>query len=238
MSLSGSTSWSLQAQDIVNAALRKLGVLSGNATPETYQVTNAIQALNALIKGFYADGMPVWAIQTYTFTTVQGTPQYLIGPGQTFNTDMPLKVLQAWRNQSGNYSNIPMNIYTNYNYDLLPLTNSSGTPVNLYYQPFETYGAINLWPKPNDSVTAISIRYQVPFEDIVNLTDNLDFPSYWTEAIIYNLAQRLAPEYGIPLMDRQVLTQEAEKHHQNALGFGVEEGSFYFQPDTAGQRSN
>jgi len=236
MSLSGSTSWSLQAQDVIQAALRKLGVLSGGATPETYQLTNGMQALNAMIKGFYADGMPVWAIQTYTFTVQSGVAQYLIGPGQTFNTDMPLKVLQAWRNQQGNLSNIPMNIYTNYNYDLLPLALSSGTPVNLYYQPFETYGAINLWPKPNDSVTTVSIRYQVPFEDMVNYTDNFDFPSYWTEAIIYGLAQRLAPEYGLPLMDRQALSQEAEKHHQNALSFGVEEGSFFFQPDFVGQK--
>lgn len=236
MSLSGSTSWSLQAQDIISAALRKLGVLSGGASPETYQVTNGMQALNALIKGFYADGMPVWAIQTYTFTVTQGVSQYLIGPGQTFNTDMPLKVLQSWRNQNTNYSNVPMNVYTNYNYDLLPLTNSSGTPVNIYYQPFESYGAINLWPKPNDSTTQISIRYQVPFEDVLSGTDNLDFPSYWTEALIYGLAQRLAPEYGIPLQDRQLLTQEAEKYHQTALSFGVEEGSFFFQPDYVGQK--
>ena len=59
-----------------------------------------------------------------------------------------------------------MNIYTNYNYDLLPLTLSSGTPVNLYYQPMKEHGVINLWPKPNDTSITITIRYQAPFEDI------------------------------------------------------------------------
>jgi hypothetical protein len=236
MSTSGTTTWKLNRNEIISAALRKLGVLSGGSTPETYQITDATQALNALVKGLQTDGMPLWAIKTFTFTTVVGDADYPIGPSQTLNTAKPLKIFQAWRNQSSNYSNVPLNIYTNYNYDLLPLVNSSGTPVNLYFQPFNTYGMINLWPKPNDATTTISIRYQAPFEDMTSDTDDLDFPSEWTETIIYLLAVRLAPEYGIPLMDRQQLKKEADELHATALMFGTEEGSFFFQPDTAGRK--
>ena len=67
-------------------------------------------------------------------------------------------------------------------------------------------------------------------------TDDFDFPPYWTEALIYGLSDRLAPEYGIPLQDRQLLTQQAERFHQNALLFGQEEGSMFFQPDVTGSR--
>lgn len=235
MSTSGTTVWKLNRNEIISAALRKLGVLSGGSSPETYQITNAAEALNALVKRLQADGMPLWSIKTYTFTTVLGDPDYPIGPGQLYNTAKPLKVLQAWRNQDSNYSNVPLNIYTNYNYDLLPSANSSGTPVNLYYQPFRDYGMINLWPKPNDAVTSISIRYQAPFEDMNAATDDLDFPSEWTDAVIYLLAVSLAPEYGVPLMDRQLLKKEADELHAAAIMFGTEEGSFFFQPDTAGR---
>ena len=236
MSTSGTTTWKLNRDEIIAAALRKLAVLSGGNAPETYQITDGTQALNAMIKGFETDGMPVWAIKSYTFTTVVGDADYPIGPGQTYDTAKPLKVLQAWRNQPTNFSNVPMNVYTNYNYDLLPLALSSGTPVNLYYQPMRETGMINLWPKPNDAVTTITIRYQAPFEDMVSATDDLDFPSEWTEAVIYGLAARLAPEYGLPLQDRQQIAKEAEYFHTKALEFGNEEGSFYLQPDTAGQK--
>jgi len=236
MSTSGTTTWKLNRNEIISAALRKLGVLSGGSSPETYQITDGTQALNALIKTLQTDGMPVWSIKSYTFTTVTGDPDYPIGPSQTYVAPKPLKVLQAWRNQSNNYSNVPMNIYTNYNYDLLPLVNSSGTPVNLYYQPMLDYGLINLWPKPSDSVTTITIRYQAPFEDMTNSTDDLDFPSEWTEAVIYLLASRLAPEYGIPLQDRQQLKKEADELHAVALLFGTEEGSLFFQVDTTGRK--
>jgi hypothetical protein len=53
--------------------------------------------------------------------------------------------------------------------------------------------------------------------------------------MIYGLADRLAPEYGVPLQDRQLLTQQAERFHQTALSFGMEEGSMFFQPDYVGR---
>ena len=236
MSTSGTTVWKLNRDQIITAALRKLGVVSGGSTPETYQITNGAEALNALVKRLEADGMPLWSIKTYTFTTVAGDADYPIGPGQLYNTAKPLKIFQAWRNDSTNYSNVPLNIYTNYNYDLLPLVNSSGTPVNLYYQPMRESGMINLWPKPADSTTTISIRYQAPFEDFTASTDDLDFPTEWTDAVIYMLAVSLAPEYGIPIQDRQLLKKEADELHATAILFGTEEGSFFFQPDTAGQK--
>jgi hypothetical protein len=235
MSTSGTSTWKLNRNEIISAALRKLGVLSGGSSPETYQVTNGTEALNALVKRLEADGMPLWSIKSYTFTTVAGDADYPIGPTQTYVAPKPLKIFQAWRNQDTSYSNIPLNIYTNYNYDLLPLVNSSGTPVNLYYQPFREYGMVNLWPKPSDSTTSITIRYQAPFEDMTNATDDLDFPSEWTDAVIYLLAVSLAPEYGVPLQDRQLLKKEADELHATALMFGTEEGSLFFQPDTAGR---
>jgi len=235
MSTSGVSTWSLQRDAVINAALRKLSVLSGGSSPDAYEVTNASEALNAMIKSFQADGMPVWAIRTYTLTTIATQAQYLIGSGRALNTPMPLKVLQGYRNQ-GSSVNVPMNIYNQYDYNLLPQTNTSGPPVNLYYQPLSTYGKINLWPIPSDSTTTITISYQRPFEDMVASTDDFDFPSYWTEALIWGLAWRLSGEYGLPLQDRQLIAKEAEMMHEMALGFGTEEGSVFLMPGWVGRK--
>lgn len=236
MSTSGTTTWSLQRDAVVKAALRKLSVLSGGSTPTTSQITDAAEALNAMIKGFQADGMPLWAIKEYTFNTVAGTSTYNIGNGQTLNTPMPLKVLQAYRVESSGNINVPLNVYTHYDYNLLPINASSGEPVTLYYQPLSNYGVIELWPTPIDANTTITLMYQRPFEDMNSATDDFDFPPYWTEALIYGLAWRLSPEYGIPLQDRQLLMKEAEFFHSNAMSFGTEEGSIFFQPDSTGRK--
>lgn len=234
MTTSGTTTWKIQRDAIVSAALRKLAVLSGGAVPETYQITDAVEALNAMIKGFHADGMPVWAMKTYSFTPTAGVYQYNIGVGATLNTPMPLKIVEAWRNEL-NSSNVPLNIYTDYDFNVLPLVNSSGVPVNLYYQPLSYTGVINLWPIPQAPLPTISIRYQRPFEDMTGALDDLDFPPYWSEAIIYGLAARLAPEYGLPLQDRQFVEAQAMKFKMDALSFGTEEGSLYLQPDWSGR---
>lgn len=233
MSTSGTYSWSLNQQQIVNAALRKLAVLPSGGSANSNQLTEAVVALNSILKAFAADGMPLWAITTFSFTTVAGQNVYDIGVGQTLNTVAPLKLLQAMRAPSGD-TQVPLNIYPRYDFNILPnLSTITGTPVNLYYQKLsDDHGKIYLWPYPSDSTTTITLDYHRPFQDMVNSTDNLDFPVYWTQAVTYNLAWALAPEYGIPPTDRQVLATEAKYWKDEALSYGSEEGSFYMQPSS------
>jgi hypothetical protein len=236
MSTSGTYVWSLQRDAIINSALRKLAVLAGGATPQTYEITNAAEALNAMIKGLMVEGMPVWNTLEYSFPTAANTNTYNIGIGQTLNTAMPMKVFQADRVTGTGAPNVPMEIKTHYDFNLLPVNVSSGVPVHLFYQPLETYGVIKVWPTPPDTTTTIRIVYQTPFSDMNASTDNVDFPSYWTEALIYGLAWRLSPEYGIPLMDRQQFMKDYEYFKQEALSFGTEEGSLFITPDWVGRK--
>ena len=231
MATSGSTDWTLNRDQVITGALRKLAVLPSGGTPSTAQVNDASDALNAIVKAFQADGMPLWKIQSYTFTVTSGTSDYNIGVGQTLNTAKPLKVLQAFYTPSGG-NRTPMQVYNRYDFNVLPIPNSTGTPVNLYYQPLRTTGLIRLWPIPNDSTTTITIDYQSMYEDMDAAANDFDFPSEWIQALIYNLAWALSPEYGIPPTDRAMLQKEAEYWHQYALSFGSEEGSLYLQPNT------
>lgn len=236
MATSGTTTWEMNRNSVISSALRKLSVLPSGGSASTSQISDASDALNAMIKGFHADGMPLWAIKEYTFTTTASTSNYTIGSGQTLDTPMPLKVIQGYRIEQSGATNIPLQVYNHYDYNLLPQNATSGEPVNLFYQPFSTYGTIKLWPTPIDATTTITIVYQRPFEDMNTSTDTFDFPAYWTEALIYGLAWRLAPEYGIPLQDRQDMKKDAEYFHQLAMSFGTEEGSMFFMPDWAGKR--
>ena len=231
MATSGQSSWQLTRDEIINAALRKLGVLSEGVSANSDQLLTASQALNSLMKTLEAKGMPIWAINEYSFTTSTNISTYSIGAGLTLNTPAPLRVVQAYRVESANGVNIPMNIYDHYNFNLLPINSVSSEPITLFYQPFITSGTIKLWPTPADATTTIKIVYQRPFEDVVVGANNIDFPSYWTDAIIYHLARRLAPEYGTSKEDRSILAAEAKDFTDEALSFGTEEGSLFLSPD-------
>lgn len=234
MSTSGDTTWQLQRDQIIAAALRKVGFAEGE-TPNATQITNAAEALNAIIAHLRADGMPVWAMKTFSFSTTAGVQDYNIGVGQTINTPMPMKLTQAMRVNTIGGNRVPMNIYTQYDFNQLSnFTSTTGTPVQLYYQPKSTFGTLRLWPIPDATFASgntIEITYQRPFEEFDTATDEPDFPSYWTRAIIYLLAYDLCPEYGVALPDRKQIQADALMYKLDALGFGTEEGSIRFMPD-------
>jgi hypothetical protein len=231
MPTSNSYDWTLTRAQVISGALRKLGVLASGASPTTNQTNDATEALNAIVKAFHADGMPLWAITSHTFPVVSGTASYSIGIGETLNTVAPLKVIQATYRPSGE-DDVPLAIETRYDYFNTPRVNAEGLPTKLYYQPLNGTGTIYLWPTPNDNTTEVTIHYQRPFQDLDATGDNFDFPTYWMQALIYNLAWALSPEYGIPPQDRKTLAEEAMFWKREALSYGSEEGSITFSPET------
>lgn len=230
MATSGSTDWSLNRDQVITAALRKLVVLPSGGVPSANQISDATDSLNALVKTLAADGMPLWKVNSTSFTVTAGVDTYNVGPSQTINCPKPIRIFQAFYTLTGSV-NIPMNVYNRYDFNLLPTNNTvTGTPINFYYQPFEQTGAINLWPIPQDSTTLITFNYYSQFEDMLSSTDDFDFPNEWVLPLIYMLASLMAPEYGIPIMDRQQLQKEAEYWHQYVLSMGDEEGSIFLKP--------
>lgn len=234
MPTSGSTDFSVTRDDIIKRALRLIGVLAQGETPTTDQTTEAALALNGLVKAWQVDGMPLWAIKTYNVSLTNGTSSYRIGIGQTVNTPKPLKVIQAFNHNLDSNVDVPMRIITHQEYNMLGNKTSSGNPIQVYYEPQNTYGDLYVFPVPTSTEAAdnvITLIYQRPFEDFDISTDTPDFPQEWYDALAYGLACRLAPEYGLPSTARKQLWQEMTLIKQDALNFGLEEGSLYFQTD-------
>lgn len=234
MSTSGSTDFSVSRDDIIKRALRLVGALAQGETPTTNQTTEAATALNGLVKAWQADGMPLWAIKSYNIPLVSGTKEYTIGLTKMVNTPKPLKVIQAFNHNTSTNIDIPIRIITKQEYNILGNKTSSGNPIQVYYEPLNDYGILHVFPVPStveQSANIITIYYQRPFEDFDASADTPDFPQEWYDAITYGLATRLAPEYGLDAASRKLLWQEMTIVKQDALNFGLEEGSLYFQRD-------
>lgn len=233
MATSGFTLFEMTRDQIIAAAMRKIGALAKGQTPDAEDLTNGTQALNTVLTKLQTIGMPLWARTEYTFTPTVSTATYLIGVGQTLNVPFPLKIHQALLVDTVSGSNIEMTIKTIYEYNTIASTGATGQPIQLFYQPLVNFGKITLWPTPDFSAVAnkqIKIVYQQPFDDFVSAGDTPDFPQEWHQAIIYQLATTLAPEYGVPLQDRQMLLQEAKMYTEEALSFGNDESSLFFSP--------
>ncbi len=233
MSTSGSTNFATSRDSLIAGALRIAGATAQGETPTATQVTEAAEALNMFVKALQADGMPLWAIKKYA-VTLTATADYTVGVGATVNTPKPLKVIQAFLHNTTTEIDIPMRILTRQEYEQLGNKTSTGQPIQLFYEPLLTTGVLHLFPVPDTTSIAnctVKIIYQRPFEDFDVSTDEPDFPQEWYDAIKFGLADRLAPEYGLALQERQDLRSRAKELRTEALGFGTEEGSIFFQAD-------
>ena len=231
MATSGVTTNQLTRNQFIEAALRTLGVLAIDQTPSATEYTNALVKLNALVGEFRVKGLMVWQRTTYTMS-LTATNTFNIGTGQTLNTPYPIHLLQAMRLDANTSTRIPMEIIADANYNLLP-SSTSGVPIQLTYQPKMNMGVIKVWPTPDAysvSNVTILLTYLRPLEYFSASTDTADFPEEWVSAIIYNLAVRMAPEYGIPLEDRSLLIKEANAYLENAEDNAFEDASFFIQP--------
>jgi len=233
------TTFSISRDQLITTALRKIGVVAQGEVATTDQISEAAMALNLLVKAWEADGMPLWALRTTPIPLVAGQTSYNIGIGITNHvvTDKPLKVIQAWNRDPISKVDIPMRILTKQEYSILGNKSTSGKPIQIYYEPLKDSGVLNVFPTPaaNDVASStIYITYQRPYEDMNLATDVPDFPQEWYDAVVYGLATRLAPEYGVPLDQRQLLNKEAAEIKNTALSFGTEEGSLYFTVERRG----
>lgn len=227
MTTSNVYSYQISRDELITAALRKLAVLAEGQTPTAQNLADGQMALNGAIAQLRSVGMPLWARSEYTFTPT--TNVYTIGTGFTLNTPFPVRLLQAYR--SNGTAKIPLEIVARQDFNILP-TSSGGTPLKVNYQPNINSGVLSFWPTPDSTNTdTITIVYQRPFQYFTSASETLDFPEEWYNAFIYTVASLLAPEWSVPLQDRQLLKMEAKEYTDMALEVGQEAGSFFVQPE-------
>jgi len=240
MPTSNSYNYTTTRDQIITEAFRKIGRLGDYETLDTERLNAGIAALNPMIKTFAAKGMPLWAIteQYIAFSNWSSSATRTIGPGAQIVQDIkPLKVLQAVRRDNivaAEPVDVPMNIYTYEDYQYLSAKETLGTPLHVLYQPQGYVGRLTLWQRPNtywQTNGQLYIRYHRPFQDFDVSGDEPDFPVEWHEALIYSLACRVAPNYGVPINEREMLQRETKVIMDDVLGFGTEEGSLYLMPE-------
>lgn len=240
MATSGVSFFAATRDQIITSALRKIAVLSENEVASAYQIENGAFVLNTVIHEAEVDGMPLWAIENYSIPlTSFSNGATGLGLGTTNSIPYPTKIINAFLRTTvpgspESTTDIELMLVTKDEYNNITSKYSVGTPTQFYYDVKNGYGNLYIWPVPSTSIAqnrSIVITYQRPFYDAGTGTNTLDFPPYWTNALVYQLAMRLAPEYGVPPQDRTQLKQEAQYYWERALSFGTEEGSLFISPD-------
>ena len=80
---SGTYNYNQTVSKLLAGSLRLCGVIADQETPDAAMAENAMDTLSAMVKGWQASGIRVWAQQECILFLQPGQPQYGIGPAST-----------------------------------------------------------------------------------------------------------------------------------------------------------
>lgn len=144
----------------------------------------------------------------------------------------PLRIVEAYRSDLADSTEIEIDVEGKAVYESQTNKTQEGEVLLLSYDPQMDNGVAYIWPRFVDGKSVLKIIFQRPFEDFDAAGDTPDAPQEWYDALHLLLAVRLAPVYGMPGTERQLLRQEAGEALALALENEPEEGSFKIQPRT------
>ena len=186
--------------DLIKSSLRKLGVLSSGETPTTDTYAALLEALQIMLRSWAQKRILVFASTKESFSLVSTQSLYTWGSGGNITTARPHKILGAFVRDSGGTDH-PVGIISEGQYRNISSKATKGRPENLFYHPLYPLGAIYLYPTPQDAET-MWVESLKPFTETSSfgtVADTISFPENYQEPLVYNLALRVAPEYGVQM---------------------------------------
>lgn len=143
----------------------------------------------------------------------------------------PKRILSYRRKNFEDDNEIPVLSWSRQDYFNQVNKQSQGTVVNAYYSPQLGNGRVYVWQTASSVNNLLRFTFERPLEDILIGDDNLDMPVEWLEAVIYNLASRLADDYDAPPSKADRVAQKASVFLEDLLGWDEEMESLNLQPD-------
>lgn len=174
--------------------MKEAGVLTGGETPTAEEVVDGLGSLNRMLSSWSNDSLMIYARTFENFPLSSGVGDYTIGPGATFNTIRPMHIIDAFVRQD--MLDYYLDIIPDEEYDAIAYKNIDSIPQVLNYTAQYPQATIRIYPKPQASFT-LYLRSEKQLSTIT-LNDEISLPPGWEDALVYNLAVRLKPSYGLP----------------------------------------
>jgi len=188
---------------IVTLAARAAGISGQGQTLSQDMTQTAFDALNAMVGQWAAKRWLVYHLVDSTVNPCTGALSYTVGPSGNFNLSArPTDIESAYVSM---YYGTPQRIDTaleivkaREDYNQISLKSLSTFPSILYYDNAYPTGLVYAWPVPT-SIYALTITVKMPLPQFANLTDDINLPAEYQEALVYNLAARLRVLYQLPI---------------------------------------
>jgi hypothetical protein len=142
----------------------------------------------------------------------------------------PLRILDAWIWQISGSNRVPMRVISMDEMNRFGAPNTTGTPTQLSYSAQSNAGHAYIYPRFSTTSQLLYIEFTKPIDDFSASGDDYDMPQEWGEALKFNLALRIAPEYEVPKDKYSQIREQAIGLFTFIRDYDQEPTSLFLQP--------
>lgn len=177
------------AADLINLALKDIGLIDEDETPSASILADALSTLNQMLALWQTSSVYVPAKTDITFVP-NGAASYTIGPTGVIVATPPQKINYAFYSLNGiDYPPITI-LNTFEEYQSISLKNIVTFPDCLYYNATFPNGVIYLFPQPTGGTMHLGVDLQLP--NFTAAANTINLPAEYDMAIRFNLAKILS----------------------------------------------
>jgi hypothetical protein len=218
MTTSGTTSFNLQIDDLVEESFERVGMRMTTG----YQLTSARRSLNLLFLDWASRGLNLWTIEQATFPLVQGSKELVLADDTVNVLSAVVRLLN-----SGPSTDISIDRISREEYLNVPDKTTQARPSQYYVQRANPT-TVFLYPAADQDYTFVYYRIR-RIEDAGDYTNTADvnfrFLPCLASGLAYMLSLKYAPERAA------ALKQIYEEDFQRAALADRDTASVHFVPD-------
>jgi hypothetical protein len=185
--------------DQIYSALRLIGQLAEGETPSTSTSQDALLAFNQMVDSWNTERLSVYCTLDQVFSWPAGEITRTLGPSGDFIGQRPVSLLDSTFYKTtgqGSFACTPLMINED-QYNAISVKNTSSTlPQVIWVNNTFPDITIKAYPEPSQVLEWHFISVQ-PLPQYSDLTTVLYFPPGYMEAFYFNLAVKLAPQFGV-----------------------------------------
>lgn len=186
-------------RDLLTDTLQLIGVLDPSETISASVASTCLRRLNAMLNTWSTQGLMVYTLNREVYPLMIGQQDYTLGIGGQIPTVRPV-----WLNRASiipTASNptleIPLKFDSDEDWQAVSIKSINSTfPLEVH--PLGNYplNTLQFWPIPT---AACSVVLYLPQQlgSFATVNDIISFPAAYEEAIVYSLAMRVAPMFGV-----------------------------------------
>ena len=231
-----------QVRDMLTDALLQLGVFDPSEAIDASAANSALRELNRMLSSWANEDLMIPTKDRLTFNLVGGQQAYTIGVGGNFNTPYAVRPGQIdLVSVVVNGVEIPIDTLNDEEWrDITVKTTPSTFPLQVWANGNYPLDVLYFWPVPTaPNQLIMTVWGQIVAFTTINQTVTL--PAGYEDAIVPNLAVRMAPSYGVNPSPVTVSLAQSTKRRIKEMNFEptyrTVDGALLGTMSSIGQRS-